>query len=165
MKSTGVTAVFLAGVLALCGPAAAGPVTVPLATDLPAEAREAAQRRVPILILFSQPECGYCELVKEEFLRPMIRSGEYEDKVLIRRVELGTYDTLLDFDGGEVEADEFAHRYGASLTPTVVFLDADGRPLAPSLVGVVTVDFYGGDLDARIDEARARLHAARLGRR
>ena len=165
MKSVRLTTLLLAGVLALCGPAAAGPVTVPLATDLEADGYEAKRRRLPILILFSQPECGYCELVKEEFLRPMIRSGEYEDKVLIRRVELGTYDTLLDFDGGEMEADEFAHRYGASLTPTVVFLDAGGRPLAPNLVGVVAVDFYGGDLDARIDEALARLRVARLSRR
>lgn len=140
--------------------AAAGPSepgVLPATQDLAALAEQARERRLPILVMFSQRGCPYCTVVEEEFLEPMMRSGDYQDKVIMRRVMVDSFTPITDFDGQEVEANAFASRYRGYLTPTVVFLDARGRQLAPPVVGITTVDFYGGKLDAAIEESLSRL--------
>ena len=52
---------------------------------------------------------------------------------------------------------EFAERYDVSLTPTLLFLNADGIEMSEKLVGIWSEDFYGGFIDNRIDEAREKL--------
>jgi len=120
---------------------AAEPVSVPRVTDLQALGAEARARNLPILVMFSSEHCPYCMVVREEFLKPMLRSGDYTQRVII--VEIESDETpLIDFD--------------------VVFLDAEGRELAPRLVGITTVDFYGGYLDEAIDTALLRLRKLAL---
>lgn len=130
---------------------------VPAVSDLSAVGEEARESGVPILVMFSQRGCPYCRVVEEDFLGPMLSSGRYDDKVVIRRVMTDGFRRLTDFDGEPVEPDAFAGRYGAGLTPTVVFLDSHGRELADRVVGLTTPDFYGGKLDSGIEESLARL--------
>ena len=51
----------------------------------------------------------------------------HDDKILIRSVSISDYDYLIDFKGRSITTAEFASRYDVSLTPTLVFLDADER--------------------------------------
>jgi thioredoxin-related protein len=138
------------------------PVRLVEATDLHQDGRRAEAGQVPILIMFSMQGCAYCEIVREEFLKPMLRNPEYRSKVLIREIHSDSYASLRDFDGKPVEAAELAHRYRASLSPTVVFLDPQGRELAERLVGVTTRDYYGGFLDEAIDRSLQRLRRVAL---
>ena len=81
---------------------------------------------------------------------------------LIREFDIYSSGKIIDFNGDPIDADQLAQRYNASLMPTVVFVDSDGREMAERLVGVTTVDFYGGDLDDRIDVALGRVRNVRL---
>lgn len=137
-------------------------VTLTEARDLQQDGQQAEADRLPILILFSMQGCSYCEIVREEFLKPMLRNAEYRNKVLIREIHSDSYARLRDFDGRTVGAAELAHRYGAALSPTVVFLDPQGRELAERLIGVTTRDYYGGFLDAGIDQSLQRLRQIAL---
>ncbi len=131
-------------------------IRVPHTRDLQADAALARKRGVPLLIMFSLEDCPYCMVVREEFLDPMLRNRDYDSKVLMRILKMdGGYVT--DFDGRRVDADTLAVRYGASVAPTVVLLDYGGEPLSERLLGITTPDFYGGYLDAAIDESRQRL--------
>ena len=56
-----------------------------------------------------------------------------------------------------MSTDEFASRYEVSLTPTLLFLNADGVEMSEKLIGIWSEDFYGAYIDNRIDEARKRL--------
>jgi len=85
-------------------------------------ANKARDRQTPILIMFSQKGCTYCVVLEEDYLRPILRSGDYQDKVIIRKVRIDSYETLRGFDGKPVEADAFASHYRAYVTPTMVFL-------------------------------------------
>jgi thioredoxin-related protein len=116
-------------------------------------ARDSNDRRLPILLMFSAKYCSYCVRLEEEFLKPMLRSGDYGDKVLIRKMKIDGSGTVRDFDGKQIPVDEFTDRYNISVTPTVVFLDGSGAQLAPKRVGLSTPDFYGGYLDQSIDLA------------
>jgi thioredoxin-related protein len=115
--------------------------------------------RLPILLLISRSDCPYCELLKHEILRPMLISGDYDGRVLIRELLIDSELPVRDFDGRAVVPDALAKRYRARLTPTVLFLDDRGRELAERIIGINTVDFYGYYLDAAIDEAGAHLVA------
>ena len=116
-------------------------------------ASDSDAKRLPILLMFSAEYCSYCERLEEDFLKPMLRSGEYEDKVLIRKIKIDGFGTVRDFDGKKISIDEFTDRYNVSVTPTVVFLDGRGAQVAPKRVGISTPDFYGGYLDQSIDIA------------
>lgn len=140
----------------------AGAVEVPESGDLAADARLALERRVPLLVVFSAEHCGYCELLEAEILRPMILSGEYEDRVVIRKVMLDEGRELRDFDGRRVEADTLMVRYDVSVTPTMLFLGPDGRELAPRIVGINTPELFGGRVDAAIEAASERLRSLRF---
>lgn len=133
------------------------PVHLVETTDLSADAQLARYRQVPIVLMFAMEDCGYCHVIEEEFLKPMLRNDAYDDKVLIRRLMVDEGGTITHFDGSETTPDALALQYGAQMTPTLVFLGPDGRELAPRIVGVRTVDFYGWDLDKGIDTSLSKI--------
>jgi len=125
------------------------------ATDLRNEARIARDRGLILMLEFSSADCSYCHRLEALFLLPMQQNPSYDNKVLIRSVPLDDHETLIDFEGRSVDTREFAARYGASLTPTLVFLGPDGSELSEKLVGIWSEDFYGEFIDNRIETALA----------
>lgn len=128
-------------------------------SDLQADARRSREAGVPILLVVSQHHCPFCKLLREEILEPMLLSGDYASRVIVRELFLDGDQALRDFDGKEIGPDDLAERYGAFLTPTLLFLDHRGRELTERMLGINTVDFYGYYLDASIKAARSRLQA------
>ena len=129
------------------------PVEIINTEDFRIDSRLAVQNQTPILILFAMESCAYCQYVEEEHLKPMLRNAEdYENKVIIRRVMTDDYDDLIDFDGKTISSMDFSERYGAYLTPTVVFLDHNGKQLT-RIFGVRNTEYYGGDLDDSLDQS------------
>ena len=139
-------------------------VKVSKTKDLYADGQLARARNLPLLIMFSMDGCSYCDLVREDFLEPMLLSGDYDDKVIIRIVKVDDFDDIHDFNGKTIAADELALRYRATLTPTVVFVDYRGHQLAERLIGISTPDFYGGDLDDAIALSLSRLRTVAVNR-
>jgi len=132
-------------------------VKVREATDLQAVGQEARARKLPILIMFSMRDCQYCDVVREEFLKPMLRSGDYVDRVIMLELYSDSESQLRDFNGKPISAEKLIQRYNAGFAPTVVFLDSQGKELAERLIGITTRDFYGGYLDEAIDESLQRV--------
>jgi thioredoxin-related protein len=127
------------------------------ALDFAADARLGAQRKVALLVLFSEPGCSWCERARQEYLLPMQRNAQYQGKVLMREVEIGGGAALVDFDGNKTTHADFARSRGVNAMPTVMLLDPRGQTLAEPLVGFRGGDYYGYFLDQRIDAALARL--------
>lgn len=131
------------------------------AHDLAADARVAARRHIPLLVLFSQAGCPWCERVRQEFLLPMQRNPEYRAKVMMREVGIDDAGALIDFSGKATTQSEFSQRYRVSMTPTVVMFSPGGVALGEPLVGLASADYYGYFLDQRIDAALVQLHQTR----
>ena len=147
---------------ALVGPAAAGSRDeVPLADDLRAEARRAEAACLPLLLEFAADYCEYCDLLEEEVLKPMRRNRDYDTRVVMRKLVLDRSAELRDFNGGTTSASELASRYQIDVTPTLIFVDSRGDELAERMIGVTTLDFYGGYLDQALDAAGRKLHQRR----
>jgi thioredoxin-related protein len=131
----------------------ASAVVIPEIADLRAEATLARKQRLPILVMFSSDYCPYCTAMKNDFLKPMMYSGDYDRKILFRMVKLTAGKSIVDFDGNPVNVYEFAERYKVRVTPTLVFIDFQGKAMAPKMVGMTTPDFFGGYLDDAITTA------------
>jgi len=125
--------------------------------DLRSEAQLLKSENLILVLEFSSEYCGYCRKLEDLFLLPMQRNAAYDDKILVRTISLDAYETVIDFEGRTVSTSEFASHYGVSLTPTLLFLNAEGVEMSEKLVGIWSEDFYGGFIDNRIDEARDRL--------
>lgn len=136
-------------------------VEIPLARDFTLEATSAKTKNVPILVLFSRHNCAYCTQILQEFLLPMRRNAEYESKVIMRQVDVGSSATLVAFSGKTTTHARFAREHRIKLTPTIKLFDAEGRELTEPLIGLSTPDYYGGFLDQRIDEALAKVRAGK----
>lgn len=116
--------------------------------------REAGDPGVVFVVLFSLPDCHYCAEVRTQYLAPLARDPALRGQLVIREVDMNGKRTLTDFDGATVTQAAFARRLKVQFAPTVVFLDAHGRPVASPLVGAGKADFYGAYLDDAIATAR-----------
>ena len=137
-------------------------VQVKEVSNLQQDAELAQQTNRPILVMFSIEDCPYCEFVREEHLKPMLRNAKYKSQIIIRELHTDVTDSVIDFNGRRIDAEKLADRYKVRLNPTVVFLGAKGRELSKRLVGVSSVDFYGGFMDRAIEESNQRLRSIAL---
>ena len=126
-------------------------------SDLRQEAEVMRARRLVLVLEFAREDCPYCHKLERLFLLPMQRNADYDVNILIRSISLDDDQTVIDFEGRSLATSEFAARYGVSLTPTLLFLNADGIEISERLVGIWSEDFYGGFIDSRIDTARDSL--------
>lgn len=143
--------------LTIAGPVVSDSANMIQVSDLREEARLAKANNLILVLEFSSDYCEFCRKLEALFLMPMQRNAEYNEKVLIRSVSLDAFESLIDFAGRSQTTAEFAARYNVSLTPTLLFLNAEGMEMSEKLIGIWSEDFYGLFIDDRIDEARANL--------
>ena len=66
-----------AGILAGVAQAAPAPrEALPAARNLASEAQDAARHGIPLVVLYTQTGCSWCERVRREYLIPMTRSPQ-----------------------------------------------------------------------------------------
>ncbi len=93
---------------------------LPWHTDAAAAEAEARARGLPVLMVFSQPGCGYCTVLKEDVLD----EAAFEDLVRERAV---LADLDITSDPGTMER---FRRYGFRGTPALVLARPDARAVA-----------------------------------
>jgi len=143
--------------LSIAAPAASESL-VPLLSEPVADSKQARDGDMIIVVLFEYEDCPWCEYILEHEIEPIIRSEAFKSTVIFRRASISDTTTeLTSFDGTPTTSQRLAKSHGVSISPTLVFLNADGDVMAPQLVGVSSRDFYGYYLEKRIAEALAKL--------
>jgi thioredoxin-related protein len=132
---------------------------LPTVKDFTVEAKESSEKQAPILVLFMSKSCSYCETALKDFLLPMQRDSEYDNRVILRQIDTDSKDKLVDFKGKTTTHRAFSNKHLEWGVPTVVLFDSQGNELA-SIVGLLTVDFYLAYLDNAISESQAKIKAA-----
>jgi len=158
--ANGLLAIILAWFTAT-GAHAQGKVEIPLARNLTLDAEKAKTKNVPVLVMFSRHDCAFCTQVLQEFLLPMRRNHDYDSKVIMLQVDVGSSAPVRTFSGKATTHARFAREHRIKLAPTIKLFDADGHELTEPLIGLTTPDYYGGFLDQRIDAALAKLRAGK----
>lgn len=125
--------------------------------DFQALSAKMKEKSLGLVLMFHAEHCPYCALMENEILSPMIKSGEYDDRVIIRKLQIDEARDVKDFTGKIVEPSDISDRYKARLTPTLVFLDYQGNQKAEMMVGINTIDYFGVYLDEEIDKLVAKV--------
>lgn len=138
-------------------PAAAAPgPAVPLATNLRQDSMAAKRDGTPLVLFFTLPDCSYCHAVRQNYLAPLVR-GDAGQRYIVREIIIDGQRKAAGLDGKPATHGELAARFKARFGPTVLFVDASGKALAPPLTGGDTAGMYGAYLDNRLATAGAQL--------
>lgn len=130
---------------------------VPITRDLSADAVLVTAQHLPLLLVFAQDHCNFCDKLDREVLNPSYGTGAYNGKAIVRRFMIDSYATVSDFDGQRIDAGELSRKLKIFVTPTLIFVDAQGHELVPRIVGVDNIDFFAAYLDASIAAAGVKL--------
>ena len=124
------------------------------AFNLQQDAASAGKSSMPIVLAFSAPWCDYCEAMEQEVLEPLLRSGDYDDKMILRKLEVTDSNQLIGFDGQRIASGRIARRYNVDIYPTLVFINAKGNEISQRIVGITLLDYVFADIDAALATAR-----------
>ena len=124
--------------------------------DFHAIGEQIKTHKTPLLLMIEAEHCGYCKRLKSEQIQP-INNDTYRDKVIIRTLRIDDQSKISGFDGSETTPAAFSKKYQAFLTPTVLFLDHEGKEVAKRMLGYNTPDYYGAFLDTAIETARKEI--------
>ncbi len=112
------------------------------------------QKQLPILLMFGAESCEYCKLLVSDVLEPMALSGLYDGKVVImRHVGIDEPEPIPDWNGKPIQKSKWAYQINADLTPTVLFVDATGKEIAPRIIGISEITLYTGLIHQRLNTA------------
>jgi len=113
---------------------------------------EMKQKSLGLVLMLHAEHCPYCALMENEILSPMVKSGEYDSRVVLRKLQIDEARDVKDFSGAIVEPSDISGRYDAALTPTLVFLDFQGNQKIENMIGINTVELFSAYLDIEIDK-------------
>ena len=133
------------------------PVNIVEIADLSQLSALAKAERKLIMLEISASYCEFCRKLEENIIKPMLRSGDYEEDVLIRRFEIDRFAALKDFNGLPVSNDELAKRWSIQVTPTLIFLNSQNQEVSDRIIGVNSLDYFGSYVDDAIDNGLAAI--------
>ncbi len=137
--------------------AQAGPLAADNHFDWANIGAEARERGLPVAILIMDPECGYCQRLRQEFLEAPATRGTLEKGAITQEISREEGGKVTDFDGERIRTQRFLARYEIFATPTLLFLSPEGEMLAPALVGFSGAQTYGVQVAERMKGARENL--------
>lgn len=137
--------------------ALAAEINIPVASDLKEDGRVGWSGNAVILLYFSAPDCRYCMKLEEAVLKPMLRSGDYDKQVILRKVNWRSPAIVVGFSGQQISLNSLAEHYAVKVTPTLVFVDPMGREVAPRILGFQSAEFFWFYLDRRIEQSRLAM--------
>ncbi|CAC9994805.1 hypothetical protein [uncultured Gammaproteobacteria bacterium] len=124
---------------------------IPAAKKLFQAKQQAKKDNKNILLLTHLEDCSWCYFVISEVIAPMTELREYTDKLIIAQIEIHAGLSMVDFDGVQIENNDFADKYDIDFYPTLLLFDAEGM-LLEKIVGVASEDTYWTDLDKKLEK-------------
>lgn len=122
------------------------------------DAKISLEQHKPIFLYVSSKSCVYCKRLEKDIIGPMLNSGEYEKKIIMRKITLEDNDPIIDFSGQRVLPADFLVDYQINATPTLLFLDHQGKQITKRIEGYLSDDLFWYYLDKSIDQSVAKLH-------
>lgn len=132
---------------------AAPVMALPFSKDL---RQEAIGPRL-VVVLFSLPDCPYCEAIRREQLLPLSREPHAEKQLVVREVSITGTRSFIGFDGRPTTESKFAKQSAAKFSPIVAFFGPTGEQVSEPIVGALLADFYGAYLDKAVHTGLSKI--------
>jgi len=145
--------------LAIAASAQAAPHAASLlaATNLRADAAQAKREHKPIVILFSLPGCPYCQVIRQNYLLPLLHDLPAKKRPIVREIDMTSAKKVIGIDGAATTQSAVAKNLHVRVAPTLMFLDGAGEQLSAPIIGGDTAGFYNAYLDRALAEAEQKL--------
>ena len=111
----------------------------------------------PLMLIFRASYCRYCRQLEKDELLPLLQDTTVRDRVIIRTITLDTGHNLRDWQGTELSPKQLGKQYQVSITPTLVFVDSQGKELVEAIKGYNGSEFFGAYLENAIAQAQQAL--------
>ena len=118
---------------------------------------EARERGLPVVVLVTEHDCGFCERMRRDFLSVADTRAMLDERAVLGEIPRDQGGKITDFDGERIRARVFLSRYEIFATPTALFVSPSGEPLAPPLVGYNDQETYAHLVSERLEHAGAVL--------
>jgi len=120
--------------------------TVQDVSDFKALFKQAQAEQKVIMLEMSASYCGFCRQLEAEIINPMIISGDY-DNVIIRKLEIDGYYDIKMPNNEKITPSDYASKQNIFVTPTLLFLNGQGKEVAERIIGINSVDYFGAYVD------------------
>lgn len=112
-------------------------------------------RQAPaVVVLFSLPDCTYCEKVRQQSLRHIHTDSDYKGRVDVYEIDFSDSQRKFTwFDGQSYSGKYLAALLNVKFSPTVMVFSAKGVVSGKPLLGSSLPEFYGAYLDELIKAA------------
>lgn len=104
-----------------------------------------------------QQSCPYCAVARRDYLLPLQADPRWGGRVLIVEVDVDRNTPLRDFAGRPTTHRAFARSHQVRRVPTLIVFDAEGRPAASPITGLVSEDFYRLYIGQAIEAGLAKM--------
>ncbi|MCB4359029.1 thioredoxin domain-containing protein [Quatrionicoccus australiensis] len=128
-----------------------------VASDLRAEAAQAARYGGPLIIMYSRADCRFCEAIRRDYLKPLTDDPRHKARLLVRQINQDSDAPLTGFRGEATTHARLAASEKIKLVPVVAFYGPNGQRLAEPIIGTRLPDFYQGYLDDAIEQSHQAL--------
>ena len=128
-------------------------MTLESVADLQKDALLSEQTRRPIFLYVASIGCTYCKRLEKDIISPMIKSTEYDNKILMRKILWEESMPIIDFEGERMSAENFLLKYNIMATPSILFLDKNGNEIVKRLDGYRSPDLFWHYLDSSVNKA------------
>jgi len=125
--------------------------------DLRILKQQAEPENLPVLLLLTTEDCGYCVAIRNNYLIPMVDSGEYASTILFRQLYIEEFSYLRNMEGKLITGDSIALKFDVEVTPTIMFINSDWEELGERIVGINSIDYFDELLKTHISRARAHM--------
>lgn len=142
----------LLGTLLLLSTTAVAQSAFATVKDMARLKQQAAQADLPIVLLFTAEDCSYCDAMRQQYLIPMSHTEKYAELALFRQLYVESFSFLRNEDGELVGGDQISLRYGVDITPTVLFINAQGEEVAERIIGLSGA-YFQKTLETHIEQA------------
>lgn len=115
-----------------------------------------SQNAPAVVVLFSVPDCSYCEKVRQQSLRHIHTDPAYKGRVGVYEIDFSDDRKQFTwFDGRRYTGKALAVPLGVKFSPTVMVFGKTGAVAGKPLLGASLPEFYGAYLDELIQQAWA----------
>ncbi|CUA94814.1 thioredoxin family protein [Thiomonas bhubaneswarensis] len=125
---------------------------LPPVRNLQQSALKAAVKDQPLIVMFSLPNCPFCEKLRRTQYQFLAKEG-----YVVRQIEITDRAEVIGFDGKPTSGVLLAKQYGIKLAPTVLFFGPGGKEIGERITGAPTADFYGAFIDRALKESAQAL--------
>ena len=105
------------------------------------------------VLFIALSDCPVCRRMEKEVLYPLLRSGVLKGRARVTELLLDDPRAIVGFEGKPTDTNTLAAFYSARMTPSLLFLDAQGIPLHPAITGYNESGFYTQRVERAIDMA------------